>query len=382
MTHRERFKRALSHRESDHVPFDIGGSVITGIASIACEKLIARLGLPSRPIHIRNIMSQTAEIDEDILEYFGVDTRPTDLHEPTGWRLEIFEQDGYECFIDEWKITYARPLASRLSYDIVGHPLSNVQTIEEIERFPWPNGADPARFTGLAEQAKYLSETRQVGVILETNIGGIYEWPAWLRGVENFLTDLADNPMMAQALMEKITEFKIAFWETALTKAGKWIDLVRESDDLAGQNGLFFSKDTYHKFMKPLHKRIFETIRKHTDAAICLHSCGSVWDLIPDLIETGINVLNPVQVGAANMDTKALKREFGHDLVFWGGACDSQKVLPYATPAEVKEEARRIIGDLAPGGGYIFAPINMIQSDVPPHNIIALWEAIRDYGNY
>lgn len=382
MTHRERFHTALAHKEPDRVPLDLGGSIVTSIAAVTYEKLISILNFPPRPTRIRNLYSQTAEMDMDVLEYFDVDTRPTDLHDPIGFNLEFWEKDGYRYYVDEWQIRCAQPLDGTSGYAVVKHPLAGAISVKDVEKFKWPNGADPGRFEGLAQQARHLAEDLQMGVILETNIGGIYEWPGWLRGPENFLADLAGDQSMAQAVMEKVAEFKIAFWEAALSRAGQYVDLVRESDDLAGQGGLIFSRETYRKYMKPLHARIFATIRKHTDAAICLHSCGSVWDLIPDLIEAGINALNPVQVGVPKMDPQALKREFGRDLIFWGGSCDSQAVLPSATPAQVKEHAKRNIDALAPGGGYIFAPINMIQADVPPQNIVALGEAVRDYGAY
>ncbi len=382
MTHRQRFQIALSHKEPDRVPFDLGGSVVSSIAVVAYRRLISALNLSPRPIRIRSLYSQIAEIDEDVLNLFHVDTRPTDIHPPHSYQLNSWEKDGYRYYTDEWQITYAMPLDGSSGYSVVKHPLAEARSVDDIENFKWPNGADPTRFEGLAEQARNIAEDQKVGVILETDIGGIYEWPCWLRGTENFLTDLAGDPAMAQAIMEKIAEFKIAFWEAALSGAGRYVDLVRESDDLAGQNGLLLSPDTYRRYMMPLHKRIFATIHKHTHAAICLHSCGSIWDLIPELIETGITVLNPVQLGIPNMDSKALKREFGRDLVFWGGSCDSQQILPYATPNEVKEKVRINIEALAPGGGYIFAPINMIQADVPLENIIALAEAVEEYGVY
>ena len=137
----------------------------------------------------------------------------------------------------------------------------------------------------------------------------------------------------------------------------------------------------YQRYFKQGHRRICETIKKHTDAAICLHSCGSVWDLIPDFIEVGFTVLNPAQVGAAKMEPEALKREFGGDLVFWGGTFDSQQ-LGGATPEQVLAVARKHIQAFKPGGGYIFAPINTINADVPPDNVIAMREAVHEYGAY
>ena len=383
MTHRERFRTALAHREPDWVPFDVGGSIVTSISAKTYEKVIAAMGLPARQIHIANEFAQTAALDEDFLTALDTDTRPTHLGNPTGFEMRLWEENGYRYYTDDWQITYCFPLdGSAEWYQVAKHPLADATSVKDIDIFNWPEGADPGRIEGLAEEARHLAEDRQFGIVLEYNIGGIFEWPGWLRGTENFLMDLAAEPKMAQSIMEKITEFKCAFWESALKCAGKWIDVVRESDDFGSQGGLLVSTDRYRKYMKPLHKRITDTIKKYSDAAICLHSCGAVRDLIPDFIEAGFTVLNPVQVGAAKMNPIELKKEFGKDLVFWGGAADAQTVLPRATPAEVKEHARRNLDALMPGGGYIFGSINVVGGDVPPENFLALAEVVREYGAY
>lgn len=381
MNHRERFQAALNHQEADRVPFDLGGSIVTSIALNAYGKLFKPLGLPERPVRLDNLYSQTALMDDDVCQALGVDACGLQLNDPEGFDLKFCERDGFKCYSDEWQIEFAMPLNGQSGYSVVKHPLEQAATVREIEAYPWPNGADAARFTGLDEQARILAEDKQVGIILETNIGGIYEWPAWLRRTENFLMDLSADEAMAVAVMERICQFKIEFWEAALSRVGKQVDLVRESDDLAGQNGLLISKDMYRRLIKPYHRRICETIRKHTNATICLHSCGAIRDLIPDLIDAGFTGLNPIQVGTVKMDPVALKREFGKELVFWGAACDSQH-LPELTPAQVKEQGRKNLDALAPGGGFIFSPINMIQADVPPENIMAFAETLHDYGTY
>lgn len=382
MDKRERFRKALAHQVPDRVPFDLNGSIVTSVAILAYEKLVKALGLPTRSIRVQNVYSQTAYMDEDVLQALAVDTRPTEINDPDDWSLEYFEKNGQRFYTDEWHITYAMNLDGTSGYTVVKNPLSDANNVQDIEKYPWPDTSHPSRFKNLREQSRRLAEEEKVGVIFETNIGGVFEWPAWLRGMENFLTDLAGNPLMAEAVIDKLTNLKVAFWETALSTCGQYIDLVRESDDLGGQAGLLISPKMYRKYIKPAHRRICETIRKYTDAAICLHSCGSIWDLIPDIIDSGFTVLNPVQIGAARMDPASLKREFGRDLVFWGGSVDSQKVLPFASAKQVMEHARQSLAAFSPGGGYIFAPINMINADVPPQNIMALAEAVRLYGSY
>jgi uroporphyrinogen decarboxylase len=160
------------------------------------------------------------------------------------------------------------------------------------------------------------------------------------------------------------------------------VDLVIEADDLAGQQALLMSPRTYRQVIQPRHKRLFSFIKAQAPVKVFFHSCGAVRQLIPDLIEIGIDILNPVQISAAGMDLRELKREFGQELVFWGGGVDTQGVLGAASPQEVKEHVRRNIGALAPGGGFVFAAVHDIQADVPPENIMAMWEAWEEYGVY
>jgi uroporphyrinogen decarboxylase len=381
MNARTRFRLALVHQEPDRVPFDIGGSIVTGIAIKAYERLIPALGLPPRPTRTQNTYSQTAALDEDFLEALDVDTRILDFGDQTSQEPDYVVANGNRIYTDEWQITYSMPLDGESGFTAVNNPLAEASSVQEIETYAWPDFRDPVRYKNLAKHAKYLSQERQVGVILETRMGGIFEWPAWLRGTENFLSDLAAEPSMAEAVITKVTDLKVAYWEEALSRAGHYVDMVRESDDLGGQKGLLISPRMYRRYFKKGHRQICDTIKKYTDAAICLHSCGSVWDLIPDFIEVGFTVLNPVQVSAVKMDPKMLKQTFGDDLVFWGGTFDSQQ-LGTATPKQVLETTQKHLQAFKPGGGYIFAPINVINADVPAENVIAMWQVLREQGAY
>ena len=377
MTGRERIKAALAHKEAE-VPLDIGGSVVTGIASCTYKKLLELLGI-SDQVLIRNTFSQTSEISEEVFNVLGVDTRPTDVHEPDKFKINLRTENGYHQYTDEWGIVYSMPVDGKSGFSLNQSPLAMANEIKDIDNYNWPDGSDKSRGFGLMDQALNLAEEKKVGVILETDIGGAFEWSCALRGTENFLYDLAADTIFAEALIEKVTDYKIKFWENILSQAGGHVDIVRESDDLAGQRGLLISAEMYKKYIKPAHRRIFDTIRKHTDAAICLHSCGSVRDIIPDFLDIGVTVLNPVQIGAVGMAPEYLKNEFGNDLVFWGGACDSQKEFPNMLPGQVKDAVRKNIDAFSHGGGYICAPINMIQNDVPAENILAFAEAVKEY---
>jgi uroporphyrinogen decarboxylase len=205
-----------------------------------------------------------------------------------------------------------------------------------------------------------------------------------MRGFENFFCDMVDNVAFAEALMDKICEIKMQYWAKALEILGPNVMMISEADDLASQNACLCSPALYRKLIKPRHTKLFAFIRKHAKAPVKIfyHSCGAVAPLIPDLIESGIDILNPVQVSATGMDTKELKRRFGKDITFYGGGVDTQHVLPHGTPQQVKDEVRRRVDDLAPGGGFIFNTVHNIQADVPAENIVAMWEALQEYGVY
>jgi uroporphyrinogen decarboxylase len=203
-----------------------------------------------------------------------------------------------------------------------------------------------------------------------------------LRGFEDGYMDLAADPALARALMERVLEMKLAWWGAVLPELGDSVDVVGEADDLGGQSTPLFAPRTYRDLVKPLHAELFSFIRARTRAKVFFHSCGAIRELLPDLVEIGVDVLNPVQVSATGMETAALKRDFGRDLVFWGGGVDTQGVLGSGTPGDVRAEVRRRVADLAPGGGFVFASVHNIQANVPAENVKAMWEAAAAAGAY
>ena len=225
---------------------------------------------------------------------------------------------------------------------------------------------------------------RQVAYVLGRNAPGVFEVALWMRGFENYFCDMIANRPFAEALLDIICEIKMKYWGRALELLGENVMIVSEADDLASQDRCLVSPKLYRDLIKPRHTRLFSFIKKQARVPVKIfyHSCGAVSELIPDLIEAGIDILNPVQVSAAGMDTKELKRRFGRDITFYGGGVDTQQVLPRGTPQEVRDEVHRRIDDLAPGGGFIFNTVHNIQADVPPENIVAMWEALQEYGIY
>jgi len=384
MTSAKRLEQALQHKEPDRVPFDLGSTAVTGITIKAYQNLLSYLGIERKEISVFDIVEQLAVMDEELLQRFKVDTRGVVPNPPSNWRLEIEEDKKYTYFTDEWQIKWRMLKEKGYYYDMIDNPLKGKMTKEKIDRWSWPDPCDSCRFKGLEKKAKHLTEKTQSALIMEPMTAGYLEICFWVRGMEEFYMDLASNPSLACYLMDKLVELKIRYWKCVLEKLGEHILIIRESDDLGGQNGLLISPQMYRKYIKPRHKKIFSFIKKTAPKKIYifLHTCGSVYDIIPDFIEIGVDILNPVQVSAAKMDTKKLKRQFGDAITFWGGGVDTQKVLPYGTPEEVRDEVRRRLDDLTPGGGFVFTPVHNIQPDVPPENVIAMWEAFRKFGKY
>jgi uroporphyrinogen decarboxylase len=383
MTSKERLEMALNHKEPDRVPFDLNGTETSGISIIALKNWLELNGIRKSPLKFFNLICQLGLMEEDILQRFKVDTRCLRTNPPSNFELKLEEEGDHRILHDEWGIKWKMPIQHGLYYDLAINPLASFTSPGEVDEYPWPDPHDSSRYENLKAEAEHIEATSQAGIVLERNTGGIFETSWWMRGFENFLMDLAANPSMACAIMDKVLEFKMAYWEEALQRVKDDVLVMAEADDLGAQSGLLFSREMYRKYLKPRHKKLFSFMKKMApDVKLFYHSCGAIYDAIPDLIEVGVEILNPIQVSAHNMDTKKLKKEFGKDLVFWGGGVDTQKILPYGTEQEVRDEVKRRIDDLAPGGGFVFAPVHCIQQDVPPENIQAMWETVQDYGKY
>lgn len=382
----DRVRAALEHREPDRIPFDLGGTVVTGMNRTTYAGLRDCLGLPNREVETYHITQQLARIDEDVHERLGTDVRPLDPEPARNAPLAepIVRQGDYLTFTNEWGIGWRMPVAGGFYYDMCGHPLADAESPADIERHAWPDPLEPGRFTTLRERAEHYRLDSDKPCVLGRCAAGTFELALWMRGFENFFMDLAADPGLADALLSKITEIKAAYWEKALGTVGDAVLIVSEADDLATQRGLMISPEMYRRFIFPQHKRLFEHIRKcaRSQVYIFYHSCGAVRPMIPTLIEEGIDILNPVQVSAEGMDTAALKREFGRDITFWGGGVDTQRILPRGTPQEIRDEVRRRIDDLAPGGGFVFSTVHNVQADVPPGNYMAMWETLQEFGHY
>jgi uroporphyrinogen decarboxylase len=382
MDSRTRLLTALDHREPDHVPLDLGGSRATGIHVAAYGELRATLGLPQLQPRIVDFSQRLADVDEDVMEFLGSDVKCVNPASPSSYHRELLDDGQYLSYLDEWQIGRRMPKLGGLYYDPFSAPLPGEITEADVDAYQWPDPSDPARYVGLAERARRIALVEHRGVYVSSICSGVTEVFLKLRGFEDGYMDLAANPRLARRMMERILEIKIAFWDKVLGTFGDIVDVAGESDDLGGQLGPLFSPKTYRELVKPLHAELFRFIHAHSRAKVFLHSCGAVREFIPDLIDAGLDVLNPIQVSAPGMDTAELKREFGRDLSFWGGGVDTQRILDRGSRAEIREDVRHHVMDLRPQGGFVFATVHNIQANVPAGNIVAMWEAWRDYGHY
>jgi uroporphyrinogen decarboxylase len=381
MTSRERILAALAHREADRVPFDMGSLPVTGIHRVAYVNLRAALGLPARQTAIYHMMQQLAVVDEDVHEAMRTDCRGVRPNPPAGWRLELTHDADFSYFVDEWGLTRRTQRDRGYYYDLCTAPLGAVETATDVAAYRWPAPADDARLEGVRARCEALRA--QGKAVLLGGVGsGMMEFCQAMRGFEQFYCDLAGDTTVLEAIADKVLELKCAYWSLALSRLGDVVDVVQEGDDFGGQHGLLMSLPTWRRIFRPRVAHLFRVIKRAAPGVRLLyHSCGSVRAILPDLIECGMEVLNPVQVSAAQMDTRELKRDFGKALTFWGGGVDTQQVLPRGTPQQVRDEVKRRIDDLAPGGGFVFASVHNIQ-DVPAANILAMRDALAEFGGY
>jgi uroporphyrinogen decarboxylase len=386
MNSRERVLTALNHSEPDRVPYDLGGTVVTGIQAKAYSRLRKYLGLPEKEAVIIDILQQLAQVDDDVMERLGVDVRNISPRSTASFKIQLnVTPDGkYSYFHDEYQIGWRMPLDGGMYYDMFEHPLSGEITPEKVDAYKLPDPLDPSRFEGLRESALKVLNQEKRALVIGNISAGIFELYLWTRGFKDGYTDWAGNPELSKKILRKYTDLQLAYWERMFEVMKDIpIDVVQMADDLAGQNSMLISPISYRRQLKPYHKEMFDYIHSKSEAKIFFHSCGSVRALIPDLIEVGVDILNPVQVSAANMDSTKLKQEFGKDICFWGGGVDTQNAFDDThTPDQVRADVRRRLDDFMPGGGFVFNTVHNIQGNVPPENIMAMWETLHEYGVY
>ncbi len=398
MTRRERVQAALEHRQPDTVPIDLGGCDSSSFVVGAYTRLCAHLGLDCIP-RVWEICQQAVLVDMEVQEALGGDV--IGIHpEPARWR-EDATPDGAPCLVpdlfrpqrqaDGTDVTFTADGQVALKRSAGGDYFYNMHHAyaaatseadfdrhpDPIEQFDWADFWD-LPIADMAARAKTLRETTDYFLA-----GNVYDHilaaGQILRGMDTFMMDLLIDKPLAHALMERLVETYLRRFEEYMPVAEQ-CDIIVVNDDLGTQAGPQLSPELYREMVKPYHARLWQGIKARCGKPLLLHSCGSIYKVMGDIIEAGINAVNPVQVSAADMDTARLKREFGRDITFWGGGCDTQYVLPRGSVQEVRVEVRRRVADLSEGGGFVFCPVHNVQPDVPPENIVACYEAAREFG--
>jgi uroporphyrinogen decarboxylase len=365
---------ALNYEVTDRVPMDFGGASPTRIKRAAYERLLEHLGMQSA-LGQGSVgeLSDVIDPSEAVLQRFDVDFRGVYLKAPESCRPVPLSDDAFR---DEYGVVWVR---ARKGLNFIvnrGALQKDDLTLADVERHKWPDGKDPGWAKGLKEEIARLRAETDCAIVLNLR-SSVVERTLFLRGFNEFLTDLMLNPALVQAVLEHMLQYASDVANTTLSEVGDIVDVIEISDDMAWQDQPFFSPATFRKLVKPYLRRLVDTIKSRSRAKIVQHNDGAIFELIPDLIDVGIDAINPVQVSARGMgDTRKLKAAFGDNMCFWGGV-DTHKVLPFGSPREVVAEVRTRIAHLGAGGGLVLASVHNIQDDVPPENVAAMFDTAR-----
>lgn len=397
MNHRERVLSALRHKETDRVPVDLGGTYVTGIAVHAYRRLRSALAMPDTTIRISDMVQQLAEVEPEVLDRFGVDVLNLDstLFDENGgadcWQswndpageialiprsLRVSEEAGNQYLYDG----LSEPLAVRTPgcpyFEMIRTPFASATEPSDLDQFDWANwGKRDLNF--LRERARRMRE-KSDRLVVGSFGAQLLEGGQGLMGYERFMMELALDTPLANGLIGRLVELYEKRLVEYLEALAPYVDVFCFFDDLGTQQAPQISLGMYRRMFLPGHRTLFSRVKRYPERYTFLHCCGAIRQFIPDLIDAGLDILNPVQTSAAGMDPAELKREYGKQLTFWGGGCDTQRILPTASPEEIRREVQSKMAILAPGGGFVFCPIHNIQMDVPTENILAMYdEALR-----
>jgi len=413
MTSRERVLAAIEHKEPDRVPIDLGSTPSSGISVIAYNNLKKELGINSGRTLVYDVVQQLAQPEDEIIKRFNIDvvdlgrtfnTADSDWH-------EITAADGSKAFYPKWFHPKLTDDGTWLAYDAEGTLIAKMPTgatffdqacypwvdgypdnyndlhsamdkvlWANLVHSPWDNAGDENFWEKLRENTLKLRENSDQAIMIVCGCN-LFEWGTFLRKIDNFLMDLVLEPAKVESLLDALMEVHLATLEKVCNAVGDIVDILRFGDDLGMDSGPFMAPETYRQLFKPRHAMLCDYVHKHSNMKTFLHSCGSIYRLMPDLIEAGYDVINPVQTNSAEMDPATLKKEFGADITFWGGGADTRTILNGATPEEVKRHVKERLDIFAPGGGFVFNTIHNIMPDVPAANIIAMYEAVEEFNN-
>jgi uroporphyrinogen decarboxylase len=382
LSSKERVLAAINHEQPDRVPLVIGVSNATGIKMRTYQgiKEIAGIEAPDKYIYDWSELG-TAEIDEQTMRRLHSDVRGVlDLEPKTTLQVNR-ERDPHSDYVDSWGSGQTE-LGPDDWFPSV-HPMPDATTLEDIDTYAgWPDMSDPSRIAHVRAQARQLADENEFAILATPWLLFPFERAYAMQGMETFLLNMALYPDFARALMERIALHCKQLMGPFLDELGDNVDIIKIGDDLGTQSSLMISPKMYREILKPIHADFISFIKSRTKAKILFHSDGDVVPLIEDFIEMGVDILNPIQTSAGTMsDLPALKKRFGKNIAFCGGI-DSHRVLPFGSVAEVREEVRRVIEILGPGGGCMIGAVHTVMNDVPAENILAMVDAVEEFGHY
>lgn len=413
MNSRERVLAAIAHIQPDQVPVDLGSTPSSGISAIAYSNLLKAIGRTDLPVQIYDVVQQLAQPDMSIIDRFGVDvldigrafnTEEKDWHEtilangdkafyPIHFN-PVKQADGsYHCYDEDGKRLLALMPQGATFFDqsyfpyINGFP-ENYDTLdEEMGRVlwsryvhsPWDHTQDPDFWKTLREKTLQLRASTDKALMIVCGCN-LFEWGTFLRRMDNFLMDLLCEPDQVARMLDQLLESHLATLAKVCDSVGDIVDIIRFGDDLGMTSGPFMDVDTYRSLFKPRHKQLCDYVKTHSQMHTFIHSCGSISSLMPDLIEAGIEIFNPVQTNARQMEPEFLKKEFGQDCTFWGGGVETVGTLNNGTPEQVREQVLERLEIMSAGGGFVFNTVHNILPDVPPQNILAMFDAVKEFN--
>ena len=382
LTPRERVLTAINFEEPDRVPIVLGVSNATGIKMKPYRGIKSLIGVDAPDDYLYDWPELgTARVDEQTLRRLHSDVRGVLDLEPERTRRRNQNRAPHTPCIDSWGSGQIEIAPDDWFPGV--HPLKDATTSAEIHAYPnWPDMSDPSRIAHVPEQARRLRDADEHAILATPWLLFPFERAYAMQGMETFLLNMALRPDFARELMEKIAVYCKALMGPFLDACGDNIDIIKIGDDLGTQESLMISPKMYRALLKPIHADFIRFIKARTKAKVLFHSDGDVATLIDDFIEIGVDILNPIQTSAGTMSNlPALKKRFGRNIVFCGGI-DTHRVLPFGTPDEVREEVRRVIGIMGPGGGYMLGAVHTIMNDVPPENVLAMVDAVEEFGRY
>ena len=410
MTSRERIMASVAHKQPDRVPLDLGATPSSGISAIAYNRLKKHLGMTGGHTRVYDVVQQVVYLEQEILDRFGIDaidigrvfnTEDSDWYDISlsdgsaaqypVWFKPVKQENGDYLVFDKEGTQIARMPVGATFFDQTCFPYLDgyPETYENLDwamgkvlwsalvHSPWDHSGEKDFYQQLRERTLKLRESTDRALVITCGCN-LFEWGTFLRRMDNFLMDIYSEPEEVDWLIDQLMERHLATLEKVCESVGDIVDILRFGDDLGMDTGMFMSREKYQEHFKKHHTKLNEYVHKHSTMKTFLHSCGSIYPIIPDLIEAGYDILNPVQTSAREMDPEVLKREFGRDITFWGGGCNTRTVLNRSTPQEVYDYTRRMIDIFMKDGGFVFNQEHNIMPDVPPENILAMYKAVAD----